>query len=146
MPTVRGLRELLVAGSFLLSASAAIAAPQLDDTFTVYSDLCYHAESGDLLGTRAVVMRFKEGSYVLFQVAEGEIQAPQVVKIILDPKGNDVAFGIAESEKSIANFKGKITDQLLTGSFDNNWQDRSGKKTFRLPRIVGKQRSFPDCK
>ena len=93
-----------------------------------------------------MVMRFKEGDYVLFQMAEGVIAEPQLGKAVIDSKNEDIIFRIPESEKSVATFKGKMAGQFLIGTFDNNWQDRSGGKTFRLPKITGRQRSFPECK
>jgi hypothetical protein len=147
MSIIRMLANLLIAVVALWFASTGLlAAPQEESGVSVYSDICAHAESGDLLGARVVVMRFKEGDYVLFQMAEGVIEAPRLGKAIMDSKSGEIVFRIPESEKLIATFKGKITEQSLIGSFDNNWVNGAGAKTFRLPKIAGRQRSFPECR
>ena len=130
----------------LFATVAAPGASQEDSSIAVYSDICYHSESGDVLGNRVVVMRFKEADYVLFQMAGGEVGDPQFGKATIDPKSNEIIFNIPISEKATATFKGRMNGQFLTGTFDNGWQNRSGEKAFRLPRIVGRQRSFPECK
>lgn len=63
---------LLVAG-----AGAAPATP-----FTLYSDVCYHRESGDILGTRIGILRLPEGRYLYLQFAEGDFVAPQMIMLV----------------------------------------------------------------
>ena len=140
------LKALATFGAVLLfAATGSLGAPQEGSRVIVYSDICVHPESGDLLGSRVVVMRFVEGSYVLFQMAEGVLEAPQSVAATIDKNG-DILFRLPESEKVLATFKGKMTDQSLTGTFDNHWTNGFGKKTFQLPKVAGPQRSFPPCK
>jgi hypothetical protein len=146
VPFVRILQHLSIAGTALLFATAGARGASQDESVVVYSDLCYHSESGDVLGNRVVVMRFKEGDYVLFQTAEGEIGAPQFGEAVITSRSDEIVFKIKASEKVIATFNGRMSGQFLTGTFDKGWENRSGEKTFRLPRIVGRQRSFPECR
>lgn len=137
---------LFLAGAvLLLSWDGSQAAEQGVRGVAVYSDICVHPESGDLLGDRVVVMRFVDGDYVLFQTAEGVIAAPQVAKATVDLRGGDIRFSVLEAEKVIANFKGKMTSSTLTGSFDNGWKNRFGEKMLKLPKINDQLRTFPAC-
>ncbi|WP_143271662.1 hypothetical protein [Bradyrhizobium mercantei] len=144
------LRCVLITGAFsLIAGTFANAAPTDDSVAAVYSDVCYHPESGDLLGMRVVLLRLKEGDYVVHQLAEGQLGDPQIGAATVDPKKGDILFKVAleGSNGQVMTFRGKVTAQALTGNFDNsNWTNRKkGEKTLRLPRIVGRQQSYPIC-
>ncbi|WP_063702459.1 hypothetical protein [Bradyrhizobium centrolobii] len=71
MSLLSKLRDVLIAGAILsIAVTVSNAAPSDDSGVTVYSDICYHAEAGDLLGTRVVLLRLKGGDYVVYQIAE----------------------------------------------------------------------------
>ncbi|OAF07016.1 hypothetical protein AYJ54_18320 [Bradyrhizobium centrolobii] len=75
-----------------------------------------------------------------------ELAEPQIGTATVDPKNGDISFKIAQPDQPGASFKGKMTAQALIGSFDNkNWTNRKGEQTFRLPRIAGRQQSYPSC-
>jgi|SoiMethySBSTD1v2_1073268.scaffolds.fasta_scaffold43962_1 hypothetical protein len=141
------LKYLVVVSIALsLTMRSVLGASSSEGNVTVYSDICIHSDSGDLLGARILVMRFREGDYVLFQMAEGVIEAPQIGKANIDSKTGDIVFRIPESDKLVVTFRGKINDQALTGAFDNHWVSGSGEKIFRLPKLIGRQQSFPTCR
>ncbi|WP_156179579.1 hypothetical protein [Bradyrhizobium sp. LTSPM299] len=149
MSISRTLRVLFAIGAIsLIATTVSNAAPPEDSGFAIYSDVCYHPAEGDLLGTRVVLLRLKDADYVVYQMAEGELGKPQIGTATVDPKKGDILFKVAagDSNEPVATFRGKIAAQALTGSFDNsNWTNRKGEKTFRLPRIVGRQQSYPVC-
>ena len=147
MPDIRPLRlSSIVAIALWLATTGSPGAPAERSSLAVYSDICVHSESDDLLGTRVVVMRFVDGDYVLFQMAEGVMTKPELGKAVIDSGNGDILFSVPQSEKLVATFKGQMTGQFLTGTFDNHWVGGAGEKNFKLPRITGEQRSFPVCK
>jgi hypothetical protein len=127
---------------------ACAAAPQSEiDSVAVYSDICFHEESGDLLGDRFVLLRFPEAAYVVVHEAIGEVQPAQLAKAIISKNNSDITFTLFTSEGPPAVFKGKVTEKVLTGIFENGRKNnRTGSSMFSLPRIVGRQKGYPDCK
>ncbi|PIT05152.1 hypothetical protein TSA1_33700 [Bradyrhizobium nitroreducens] len=141
------LRDLLISAALSsIVVTTSSAAPSDDSGVTIFSDLCYHAEAGDLLGARVILLRLKGGDYVVYQIARGELAEPQIVSATVGPKNAEISFKIAQPDEAGATFRGKMTAEALTGSFDNkNWTNRKGEQIFRLPRIVGRQQSYPAC-
>ncbi len=113
----------------------------------VYSDVCIHDESGDLLGTRIVVLRFPEGDYVHFQLAEGVLLTPEVAKADISEDGTRIRFHVSgPRDKSVA-FDGRMTAKSLIGNFEQGgWEGLSGDAIFNLPRVDIGQVGFPECK
>jgi hypothetical protein len=73
-----------------------------------------------------IALRFPDGDYVYVQTAEGELQPPQLATATISRNNSDIAFTVTGLDKSAATFKGKMTEQALTGTFENGWQSRSG--------------------
>ena len=128
----------------LLVAGRASAAPA--PGFTLYSDVCYHRESGDILGTRIGVLKLPEDIYLYLQFAEGEFSPPQLIK--LGPNGlkaGQLAFSAQIGAKGPASsFRGHITDTALTGAFDNTLPPEERRLSLR--RISPDKKGFPDCR
>jgi len=123
----------------------AFAGPLDESAALIYSDVCVHPESSDLLGDRVVLMRFPDGDYVYFQTAEGVFGPPQIVKAVVASNGTDIEFKVSDLDKAAANFKGRLTEEALIGSFDNGWQNRVGSPVFRFLRVAERQPRFPRC-
>jgi hypothetical protein len=141
---VRACLYSIAACAFTCSAHAE--APQPDTAgILAYSDMCLHGESGDLIGDRVILLRFPDGDYVYVQSAEGEIQPPQLAQAIVSRNNSDIAFRVSKPNGATGTFKGTITEEALTGAFENGWLDRAGKPIFRLPRIISRQQNYPKC-
>ena len=126
-----------------LVTQSASAAPG----FTLYSDVCYHREGGDVLGTRIGILRLPEASYLYLQFAQGDFEAPQMIKLGPDDlKAGRLTFSAQILTKGRGStFHGHITDLALTGAFDNA-PGPSGNGHLNLPRIALDKKGFPDCK
>ena len=140
---------LVLTGWLLILSSASCMARDEPKYFIrLYSDICFHSESGDLLGTRIIVLRFRDGDYVYFQPAEGMPISPAATKASIADNATDFEFHIVEPNSPSVDFKGKLTDQFLTGRIE--YDDRAGKKwlgdPMQLPRIDNPQDGFPNCK
>jgi hypothetical protein len=128
----------ILTGSGMVSAATPAG-------FTLYSDACYHRESGDVLGTRIGILRLPEANYAYVQFAEGEFAPPQMVKLQVDAKGISFSAQIlAKGPPSV--FHGRLTDGALNGEFDDHLQDPSGKTMFVLRKVEIGKKGFPDCK
>ncbi|HEY2009537.1 MAG TPA: hypothetical protein VGH23_11140 [Rhizomicrobium sp.] len=125
------------------SASAAPARP-----FTLYSDVCYNREGGDVLGTRIGILRLPEASYLYLQFAQGDFEAPQMIKLGPgDLNGGRLTFSaqiVAKGPQSV--FHGRVTDAMLMGAFDDHAQGPSGNARFNLRQSPPDKKGFPDCK
>jgi hypothetical protein len=141
---MRVLGRLFAAIACVCICPAYVVAQPDTDGVLAYSDMCVHDESGDLIGDRIILLRFPDGDYVYVQSAEGEIQPPQVTKAIISRNDSDIIFRVSKPEGT-GTFKGTITKEALTGKFENGWLNRLGSTLFRLPRIVGRQHSYPKC-
>jgi hypothetical protein len=130
---------------FLFSAIRTVADVKPKYFIRLYSDICFHAESGDLLGTRIIVLRLRDGDYVYFQSAE---DSPSSAKAIIADNATDIEFHIIEPDRPAIDFKGKLTDQLLSGRME--YDDGKGNKwlgdPMRLPRLDNVQKGFLTCK
>lgn len=127
----------------VLAAQSALAAPE--PGFTLYSDVCYHRDSGDILGTRMGILRLPEASYLYLQFAEGDFTPPQLVK--LDRQGDRLSFSaqiLAKGPMSV--FHGRITGAMPTGAFDDHAQAPSGKTRFDLRMTSAGKKGFSNCK
>jgi hypothetical protein len=139
------LAPSLVVVFVLAAVSTRVDAWQPEkDAVLVYSDVCIHGETGDMLGDRVVVLRFADGDYAYIQTAEGVMQPPQISKATIS-NNVDIKFSVSGPNKAIAIFRGKLAEDALSGTFTNNWKSRSGTSLFRLPRIVDRQNRLPEC-
>jgi hypothetical protein len=125
-------------------SSAADAQPQY--FIRLYSDICLHPESGDLLGTRIIVLKLRDGNYVYFQPSEGEPGLPASAKAVINV--TDIEFHVAEPDRPTVDFKGKLTDEFLNGriEYDNGAGRKWLSEPMQLPRIGNLQNGFPNCK
>lgn len=121
------------------------ASPAPAPGFTLYSDVCHHRESGDILGTRIGLLKLPEASYVYLQSAEGVFMPPQLIKLGPDDlKGGRLAFSAQILAKGPpSSFHGRITDAALTGTFDNTLP--SDERHLNLRRIASGKKGLPDC-
>ena len=128
----------------LLAAGSASGAPA--PGFSLYSDVCYHRESGDILGTRIGILKLPEASYLYLQSAEGVFTSPRLVELGPDGlKGGQLTFTTQILLKGPqTTFHGRVTDTALTGSYDNTLGADS--RRLNLRRISPEKKGFPDCK
>jgi hypothetical protein len=125
----------------------AVAASGKNSEILVYSDVCIHADTGDLLGTRIVLLRFPEGDYVYFQLAEGVMLIPELTKAETREDGMRIRFRAPGPKNKLVTFDGQITDKKLTGTFEQEgWKNISGDAMFNLPRVDIGYVGFPLCK
>ena len=137
---LRGLSALLLL--MLMPASGAFAMDRLPESFVVYSNVCVHRETGDLLGTRIALLRFSDGAYVLVQSAEGELEAPDTIKLAEDPwKTSRLRFAMTGSQKI---FHGTLSPGALSGNFDEAGLNSLGRPVKALPRSA--EKFFPECR
>jgi hypothetical protein len=135
----RFLNVLLLSVSLPVCAAAADRSP---DNFVVYSNVCVHRETGDFLGTRIALLHFADGAYALVQTAEGELGAPDVIKLSDDPwKTSRLRFVATDSRKI---FRGTLSPAALDGNFDEAGLNSSGHAVTRMPRST--EKFFPECR
>ena len=132
----------IVALYFVAGIPVAAAA----ESFALYSDACWHAEAGDLLGYRIGIMRLSDDAYVFLQAAEGAWSAPFVAKAsATDLKRGRLVFTVSDDGKPVS-FRGAISEKILTGQFDG-WRDIKGKPlTVHLSRNSASKKGFPTCR
>ena len=133
------LRLCCVLFGSLLTASAQAQVPSM----TVYSDICMHEETGDLLGTRVALLKLPDATYVFFQLAEGELSPPVIGKLL--QRGETIAFEVDLYGKTLK-FIGTLTNTAITARLSNNGLSPSGSEVFRLPRIRDTTASIPRCR
>lgn len=115
---------------FLASATAVSAADMVNG-FALYSNVCLHGESGDLLGTRIALLRLADGVYAMYQESEGWPGEPRMVK--LDDgqfKKGRLDFTVQIDRQSRV-VQGRVTDKALlltSGGLRND------EKPLRLDR------------
>jgi hypothetical protein len=56
----------------------SVAAQERRDVMAIYSDVCRHADSGDLLGDRIFLFKSQDRLYVMLQAAEGVFTQPNL--------------------------------------------------------------------
>lgn len=132
---------LAMVACLLLVSPIAIA----DERVAIYSNVCWHAEAGDLLGDRIGVLRLSDSPYVFVQSASGEWETPFLAKASADDlKRGKLNFVITDGPKSI-HFHGTISEKSVTGQFDG-WRDDKGKPlVVRLVRSMASKKRVPNC-
>jgi hypothetical protein len=110
--------SMLTAAFVLTGASAEASSERVDNGIDVYSSLCLHDESGDVLGMRITLARYPEETYVWFQDSEGWPEIGQIVPADLDKKSGKIHFKLALQDKTSVGFVGQISATQLAGSFD----------------------------
>ncbi|HKX23292.1 MAG TPA: hypothetical protein VJM81_08470 [Rhizorhapis sp.] len=121
--------------------SASHAAPE--ESFRLYSDICYHVEGGDALGVRIGVIKLSNAPYAFIQWSVGYPEAKlQMTEVSAeDLKRGKLVFSFQRDDKP-STFRGTITAKALTGAFSPAYDD--DPKMFRLRRVSPQQR-FPEC-
>ena len=129
----------LVVALSLASPALAVTTKQ-KEMVTIYSNVCYHEESGDLIGELMLILRQYGDTYVVYQEASGILTAPQPIKAKVDGDRIDIELPTA-SPGYVVTFSGKLTDKAIIGRFSN-----ARDKVVRLARQPNVSRGAPDCK
>lgn len=77
------------------------------ELISIYSDICVHAEEGDLIGDRVLVIFGEGDTYVVWQTAEGALGPPPVGSAILD--GSAMRFTFDQAAGEAISFEGHLT-------------------------------------
>lgn len=137
---MRRIAAILVL-SFLPGVTAATAA----ESFSLYSDACWHVEAGDLLGQRIGIIRLSDNPYVFFQEAEGDWGAPSIAKASADDlKRGKLAFTFSRRGKPIS-FSGTIDGKMVTGKFDGLLDFKDKPLVVHLRRVPPSKKGAPNC-
>ena len=128
------LSRLGIAALTGLWSGAALAASLPNSSaelVTIYSNLCMHSESGDVLGERLILI-WEDGTpqTVLFQTIAGWPRQSELVSAEFD--GDVLTFALSGADK--ATFEGKITPKEVIGSFSDGRQSSFGGKVFHWVR------------
>jgi hypothetical protein len=139
----------------LIAAYVLLARPapaQQTEIIGIYSDLCWHRESGgDVLGDRFTIFHAGALDYAVAESAEGELGAPIIAKNTKIADGR-IEFALPRDTlpgngRADEVFTGTIDDQAITGSFSSPRTDRKGNKVLHLPRVPNGADAdrFPEC-
>jgi hypothetical protein len=124
-----------------VTPGAAIA-----DSMTLYSDVCWHRDAGDLLGYRIATLRLPDATYVLFQAAEGQWTDPSIGKASADAlRHGKLVFSVMDGGKPVS-FRGAITEKTVTGRFDGLYGLKGEPLTVHLSRVSASSKAAPNCR
>jgi hypothetical protein len=116
------------------------------DSFSLYTDVCYNVEGGDLLGHRIGIIRLYDGAYVFLQVAEGNWAQPLIGRAsAADLNRGRLVFSVFDEGRPLS-FRGTITEKIVTGQFDGWFGDKGKPLMVRLSRISVLKKDVPDCR
>ena len=137
------MRRITVLLSLYFLAITPVAAA--DDSFSLYSDACWHAQAGDLVGSRIGILRLSDAAYVFLQAAEGDWNAPSVGKLsAADLKQGKLVFAVSDGGKPVS-FRGTVTEKTIAGQF-NGWFGNNGKPlVVQLSRTPASKKGVSDC-
>jgi hypothetical protein len=107
---------------------------------TIYSNVCYHEESGDLIGELIMILRQYGDTYVVYQQAEGILTEQQPIKAKVEGDRIDIEFA-EDTPGYVVTFSGKLTDKAIVGRF--SYEPDKVVRLFRQPNISQGAR---DCK
>ena len=119
-----------------LAFGASLSAAQAAAPAAVYSSVCATPREGDLLGRRAVVIRFPDQTYVVFQMAEGGMLPPETAEATL----KDGALAFTLKAMGGYEFSGTLSADTLSGTLRN----AAGKEKIALKR-VRERGAMPAC-
>jgi hypothetical protein len=134
----RWFRRLAAAAALGCAAPLSVAAEAPRKTVAVYSNVCFHAQSGDILGERVFLFRVRDGFQVLFQEAIGEMQLPILEKALVS--GDQIRVELHRRSEGPSIFVGSITPETITGSYLNG----DGRR-ITLTRQHEEENGFPNC-
>lgn len=90
----------------------------------IFSDMRYHKESGDVLGTEIFIVFSNKGHFAVVQCAEGAPGAPASVPVTV--KGAKIAFTLPDDRSGCSgDFQGTVSATGLKGRFKNESADVS---------------------
>jgi hypothetical protein len=134
------LRVLWVVAALSLTSPALAVTAKQKEMVTIYSNVCYHEESGDLIGELILILRQYSETYVVYQEASGILTAPEPIKAKVD--GDRIDIELPEATPGyVVTFSGKLTDKAIIGRFSN-----APEKVVRLTKQPNVSRGAPDCK
>lgn len=115
-----------------------------EESFRLYSDICYNAEGGDALGVRIGVIKLTEASYAFLQWSVGyPEEKPQMTEVSAsDLKRGKLVFSV-QRDGEPTTFRGTITAKALIGAFSPAYP--GDPKVFHLRRVPPLQKGFPNC-
>ena len=129
---------------FALPTLAGAEKPK--EFLAVYSNMCVHPESGDLLGERMIVFRSghpfeKEKVWVLYQRGVGVLSEPlfEVAEIDGDSFRIDIHFPSAD--RYFRKLVGRITPDTIEGRYTDPYRSRH----LELKRTFQTENRFPIC-
>lgn len=123
-----------------LASPALAATAKQKEMVTIYSNVCYHEESGDLIGELMLILRQYGETYVVYQEAAGILTAPEPIKAKIEGDRIEIEFPEA-SPGYVVTFSGKLTDKAITGRFSYE-----PDKVVRLVRQPNVSQGARDCK
>jgi hypothetical protein len=130
----------------LYVAACDCAMAESNEDFVLYSDICAHSETGDLLGTRIGLINLFDSTYVFFQVAEGRLESPQVSKLSTGGLGKGkLSFPVSIAGKAKM-FQGTVTNAAIIGNFDDQSFGPTGNSVFHLKRTSALDKTLPRCR
>ena len=102
-----------------------------------YSDLCYHQETGDVIGMRVFVRAPRKRPRVVVQFAEGVLMEPVAARALIS--GRKIAFTVIEGDLPMS-FSGEFHGRLLI--LRSNAPESHTERLHLRTDIAG----FPDCR
>lgn len=118
-------------GLLLMSAPATAK-----DVITIYSNVCYHEESGDLAGELIILLRQYGVTHVVYQRTGGVMMPPDHV-IAAKLEAARIDFQLEGGFR----FSGRVSKKEIIG-----WFSHDPQRVVRLPRQVNVDDGAPTCK
>jgi len=136
---IAGVLRPIVIATALLASGATLAKPLPRYGALVYSNLCVEPQSGDIGGTRIILLRLADGDRLIYEYTEGAVMWPLFAqRAKVDSKAGTISFDVRADSETLS-FAGRFTDAILTGTF-------SGKSdSIQLPRVTNLGRPMPTC-
>lgn len=120
MRTSRILAVAITASLALILCACSTAGTKRSATMPtgMFTDMRYHAESGDVVGTEVLVVYSRDGYRVVYQSSEGEPGVPVVVPAKVE--GMRLTFDVPASADPRGTFNGTFDAQGLEGDFSGS--------------------------
>jgi len=123
----------------LFSTANSFAATSRGEIVAIYSDLCFHDEAGDILGTRILLFESYLEYYVVYEQAQGWLESPVIARASVD--GDSISF-VLPPDGVAAGFtvSGTLSPEEFSGRMNNPMQSE-----LRLPRQENNDVYIPHC-
>jgi len=108
----------------------------------IYSNICFHEETGDLMGERILVLHLDKDFVVYQSVIGDRFSKPDFVTAHL--MGESISFSIPSPSENSGTFNGKIKEDQIVGFFSGGQLDVFGKSSYMLGRTSLDK--LPKCK